>query len=68
MAEQLTLTVPEVAERLRVSPRSVYRLIERNDLHAVRVGRLFRIPVESLQQYLRGDQRPVSDGSANRDA
>jgi excisionase family DNA binding protein len=32
------LTVQEVAKKLRVSPKTVYRLVERGELIAVRVG------------------------------
>ncbi len=36
----LVYTVLEVAERLRVGNRSVYRLIEDGHLRAVKIGRL----------------------------
>jgi excisionase family DNA binding protein len=48
-------TVAEIAEILRVSPRSVYRLIEDGDLRAVPVGRLKRIPEGALEEFLAGD-------------
>ena len=56
MGEVEFLTVPEVAARLRVSLRTVYSLIERGDLHAIRVGRLLRVPLVSLEAYLRGER------------
>ena len=37
------LTVQEVAELMRVSSMTVYRLIKAGDLPAVRVGRSFRV-------------------------
>ena len=49
------LTVEEVAVKLRVDPRTVYRTIEQGTLQAIRVGRLWRIPKESLERYLRGE-------------
>ena len=48
------LKVAEVASRLRVDQRTVYRMIRRGQLRAVRVGRLFRIPAEALKAYLAG--------------
>jgi excisionase family DNA binding protein len=38
------LTVQEVAEVMRVSNMTVYRLVHAGDLPAVRFGRSFRIP------------------------
>lgn len=42
------LTPPEVAEILRVSLQTVLRLIRDGKLHAVKVGRQWRIPRDSL--------------------
>lgn len=49
---QRLLTAGEVAEQLRVSTMTVYRLIRRGELPAVRVGRNYRVRVEDLDQYL----------------
>jgi len=38
------LTVQEVAEVMRVSNMTVYRLVHSGDMPAVRFGRSFRIP------------------------
>ncbi len=43
----------EVAEVLRVSKMTVYRLIKSGTLPAVRIGRSFRIPQASFEEYLR---------------
>lgn len=48
------LKVAEVAEMLRVSRMSVYRLIHCGDLEAVRFGRNFRVPEHAVDAYLRG--------------
>jgi excisionase family DNA binding protein len=45
-------TVQEVAEQLKVSPRTVERLIARRQLAAVQVGRRLRITGEQLHAYL----------------
>lgn len=47
------LTVAEVAELMRVSKMTVYRLVHAGDLTAVRVGRSFRVPEEAVHAYLR---------------
>lgn len=51
MSEQL-LTVNEVAELLRVSSMTVYRLVRRGELPAVRVGRNYRVRSSALDAYL----------------
>jgi excisionase family DNA binding protein len=46
------LTVQEVADMLRVSSMTVYRLIKVGDLPAVRVGRSFRVRDTDIDAYL----------------
>lgn len=46
------LTAMEVAERMRVSKMTVYRLIRSGKLPAVRVGKSFRVREDELDQYL----------------
>ncbi len=38
------LTVPEVASLLRISKATAYRMCEREEIPAIKVGRLYRIP------------------------
>jgi excisionase family DNA binding protein len=49
--EQL-LTVREVADAIRVSTMTVYRLINSGALPAIRVGKHFRIRATDLARYL----------------
>lgn len=42
------LTVAEVAELMRVSNMTVYRLVHSGELPAVRFGRSFRIPESAV--------------------
>ena len=42
------LTVAEVAELMRVSNMTVYRMVESGKLPAVRFGRSYRIPESAL--------------------
>ena len=46
------LTVAEVADLLRVSTMTVYRLIRSGELPAVRVGRNYRVRRRDLDSYL----------------
>jgi excisionase family DNA binding protein len=46
------LTVAEVADTLRVSTMTVYRLIKSGELKAVRVGKSYRLTEDDLDQYL----------------
>ena len=46
------LTIAEVAEMMRVSKMTVYRLVHAGDLPAVRVGRSFRVHEEAVSKYL----------------
>jgi excisionase family DNA binding protein len=46
------LTVQEVAELMRVSSMTIYRLIKSGELPAVRVGRSFRVRDVDVDAYL----------------
>lgn len=47
------MTVKEVADRLRVSKMTVYRLIKDGSLPAVRFGRSFRVDRTEANDYIR---------------
>lgn len=53
MSERL-LTAAEVADLLRVSTMTIYRLVRRGELPAVRVGRNYRVREDDLTRYLEG--------------
>jgi excisionase family DNA binding protein len=46
------VTVGEVAQLMRVSKMTVYRLIKQGDLPAVRIGRGYRMREEDVHRYL----------------
>lgn len=46
------VTVQEVAQLMRVSKMTVYRLIKQGDLPAVRIGRGYRLREEDVHSYL----------------
>lgn len=58
------LTVAEVAELIRVSKMTVYRMVHSGDIPAVRVGRSFRVPQAAVEELLDrgvGDWTPGSE-------
>lgn len=48
------MTVAEVAQLMRVSTMTVYRLIKAGDLPATRVGKSYRITEAHVDDYLAG--------------
>lgn len=52
MSQSRFMTVQEVADLMRVSSMTVYRLIKSGDLRAVRVGRSFRVREDDVNAYL----------------
>lgn len=52
------LTVAEVAEIMRVSKMTVYRLVHSGELPAIRFGRSFRVPESAVADAV---QRPIAD-------
>lgn len=52
MANDLLMTVEEVAARFNVSPRTVVRLVERREMAAIRIGRQWRFRKEWVEAWL----------------
>ncbi|HEV7169239.1 MAG TPA: helix-turn-helix domain-containing protein [Micrococcaceae bacterium] len=50
------LSVSEIAEHLKVSKMTVYRLIRAGKLDAVRIGHSFRVTLTAVETYVRGAQ------------
>lgn len=46
------LTVQEVADELRVSKMTVYRMVHSGEIRSMRVGRSIRITDEAWREYL----------------
>jgi excisionase family DNA binding protein len=57
------VTVREAANYLRISARTVYRLIESGQIGAVRIGKQWRIPVSDLPGH---ESLATPAGSAGR--
>jgi len=51
------LTVNEVADQLRMSNMTVYRIIDNGQLPALRFGRSFRIRQSDLRDYIRRSEQ-----------
>ena len=58
LSDVRVLTVAEVAEMMRVSNMTVYRLVHSGDLPAVRFGRSFRIPESAVAAAI---ETPIAD-------
>ena len=52
------LTVAEVAELMRVSKMTGYRMVHAGELPAIRFGRSYRVPESAVADAL---QRPIAD-------
>ena len=52
VAEPLLLTVEQAADRLGIGRSLLYELLAAGDIDSVHVGRLRRIPVEALAEYV----------------
>lgn len=56
------MTVAEVAEVLRVSRMTVYRLIKAGELTAIRVGKNYRVRRRDLEGYLASGSVRADEG------
>jgi excisionase family DNA binding protein len=55
--DRLLLTVEEAADRLGIGRSLMYELIGQGQISSIRVGRLRRVPVESLTDYVAAMRR-----------
>jgi excisionase family DNA binding protein len=58
------LTVAEVADVMRVSRMTVYRLVHSGDLPAIRFGRSFRVPDSAVRLAMQNHVAPPVSRSA----
>lgn len=56
------LTPDEVAEELKLSTMTVYRIIRKGDMDAIRAGKSYRIPVEAYKRYLNNNRVSKEEG------
>ena len=55
--DRLLLTVSDAARRLGISRSLFYELLAAGEIESIRVGRLRRIPVQALADYVEGHRR-----------
>jgi excisionase family DNA binding protein len=58
MSHATMLSIREVAIRWTVSAKTIYGLVERGELRAVKVGRLLRIPIAVIESYEQASAAP----------
>lgn len=54
----LLLTIAETAQRLSCSERHVWRLIKDQEIEVVRHRGITRVPVDSVNEFIRRNTRP----------
>ena len=52
--QERVLRVDDVARHLDCSRQAIYALIQREELRAVRIGRLIRVPESALEEFIAG--------------
>ena len=62
LSEVRFLTVAEVADMMRVSKMTVYRLVHAGELPAIRFGRSFRVPESAVAKVL---DHPISSEASS---
>lgn len=65
MNRESMLTIKEVARYLHVVPLTIYRMIDRGDLPAAKVGKVWRIRRQDVEAYL---DRPASRPKGEKEA
>jgi len=65
------ITPQDAAERLSLNVRTIYRLLESGQIRGFRVGRVWRIPVDALREYMdeaRRTQAAIPADARERDS
>lgn len=47
------MSVPDVAEVLSIGKNRVYELLENNAIKGFKIGKVWKIPKEALQEYIK---------------
>jgi len=50
--EEIVYTIKEVAEKLKVEPQQIYKIVKNKDLRATYVGKAIRISKLELERYV----------------
>lgn len=60
MIDRNYYTPEELAKRFRLSLSTIYNLIDRGNLPSVKIGKCYRIPESSLNEYLKQQSRNIN--------
>lgn len=52
------VTVEELCEILSIGKNTAYHLLKTQQIHAFRIGRMWKIPRESVSDYIRQSSQP----------
>lgn len=66
MADIKVYTLDEVADTLKVSKRTLYNYVKAEKLHAVKMGKYWRVTEESLQSFI-STGTPVVDQNKRKE-
>lgn len=58
------LNISDVAEILGVTPNTVRKLVKTNSLHAVKVGKRYKVTKNKLLAYLGENEEPIGKENA----
>jgi len=64
MTEDRWLSVMEIAEYLGVRRETVYKWLERKNMPAHKVGRLWKFKRDEVDQWVRGGKAAISDSDS----
>jgi len=67
MLNKRSYRVDEAAREINVSRRTVYRMIDRGDIHAVKIGRLTRIHYQQIEGVLHNSCPTVPESDSDDD-
>jgi excisionase family DNA binding protein len=56
------LTIEELADLLKISTRTLHRIIKRRELPVIRIGRQLRFRRESVDEWLQSQTQERSEG------
>lgn len=59
------MTVKEVAALLRVSPQTLYKMLEQGSIPAVKIGSQWRFDRDQIKDWLKGRTGTANGASAN---
>ncbi|MCL5033254.1 MAG: helix-turn-helix domain-containing protein [Thermotogae bacterium] len=62
--EKFDLSVYDVAEMLKLSPRTIRNYITNGELYAIKIGKQYRISPSSLSKFKREHLSTIKEGGA----